>query len=145
MVSLNGKCLVTRRIHICAAHRLHSIHLSDEENKRIYGKCNHIHGHGHNYIIKISVAGDIDSTTGMVINLVRLKEIIQKNVTDLVDHKNLDKDVDFFHENPSTVENICVFVWKQLVEDISKEGCQLIKVKICETENCSAVYTGGSI
>jgi len=143
MTEKAGQCLLTRRVQLCAAHRLHSIHLSDEENKKLYGKCNGANGHGHNYVIKVSVVGDIDEVTGMVINLVKLKKLIECKVMELLDHKNLDKDVEFFRTNPSTVENICVFVWRQLADDISKEGCELKKVKIHETENCSAVYTGG--
>ncbi|XP_055351362.1 6-pyruvoyl tetrahydrobiopterin synthase-like isoform X2 [Paramacrobiotus metropolitanus] len=87
---------VTRTEHFSASHRLHSIHLSDEENAEIFGKCNNPNGHGHNYKVDVTVKGAVDPKTGMVINLVGLKKIMQEAILEAMDHKNLDKDVPFF-------------------------------------------------
>ncbi|XP_033894607.1 6-pyruvoyl tetrahydrobiopterin synthase isoform X2 [Acipenser ruthenus] len=87
---------VTRVQSFSACHRLHSKALSDEENKRIFGKCNNPNGHGHNYNVEITVRGKIDPATGMVLNITDLKEYIEMAIMEPLDHKNLDKDVPYF-------------------------------------------------
>ncbi|CAK8681310.1 6-pyruvoyl tetrahydrobiopterin synthase-like [Clavelina lepadiformis] len=133
---------LSRRIMLCASHRLHSTHLSDEENKQLYGKCNNPNGHGHNYVIKVSVRGEKDPITGMVMDAAILKDYMTKAIMDVMDHKCLDKDVEYFKTQPSTAENIAVFVWNQLSPYMEKEKCSLHKVKIFETENICATYKG---
>merc|ERR1712179_388727 len=87
---------VTRRETFSAAHRLHCNQLSDEENRELYGPCNNIHGHGHNYSIEVTVVGEPNIKTGMVMNITDLKKIIKTEVMDVLDHKNIDKQVDYF-------------------------------------------------
>lgn len=132
---------VTRIENFSAAHRLHSPSLTDDENKNVYGKCNWPGGHGHNYRVEITVGGEINEDTGMLVNLVDLKETIWKYALDNMDHRNLDRDVAFFQTRPSTVENVAKYIWNQLVNNIPAPA-RLIKVKLHETEKNVVVYRG---
>ena len=165
---------LTRKETFSASHRLHSSFLSDLENQKVYGKCNGINGHGHNYVVEVTMKGPINPKTGMVMNLTDLKEIINEAVMAPLDHKNIDKDVPYFsgalnripndngssNQTPqdekekqtpqgivSTVENIAVFVWKN-IEEILLRRCndfntvKLDNVKIWETEKNIAIYRG---
>ena len=142
-MSLGPKVYLTRRETFSAAHRLHSMHLSDTENLQIFSKCNNPNGHGHNYVLEVTIVGHIDSNTGMVMNITDLKGLIQKHVLDLVDHKHLDFDVEYFREKKlvSTTENLAVFIWKQLASYL-KQNVQLYEIKIYETEKNIVVYRG---
>lgn len=126
-----------------AAHRLHSKHLSDDENREIYGKCNHINGHGHNYKVEVTVRGIVDKRTGMVINLVDLKKSMKKAIMDNLDHKNLDKDVEYFMENPSTTENLAVYIWMEMEKMLlGNDDVDLYEIKIHETDKNIVIYRG---
>ena len=158
-----GRVLVTRREIFSAAHRLHSNKLSQEENQNLYGPCNNIHGHGHNYtievgwsphpvktllestVLQVTVAGEPDPVTGMVINISDLKVIIKDRIMAELDHKNIDKEVAYFSESDrvSTTENLAVFCWKQLVDNIPGPSI-LHQIKIWETEKNIVTYTGGN-
>jgi len=127
-----------RREHFSACHRLHSDLLSDEENVQIFGKCNNKNGHGHNYNIEITVAGEIDPRTGMVMNLTDLKQYIKEAVLDVLDHKSLDLDVPAFKGTISTTENLAVFIWNSLCPKMAKG--MLYEVIIHETENNIVIY-----
>ncbi|XP_072098445.1 6-pyruvoyl tetrahydrobiopterin synthase isoform X3 [Mobula birostris] len=105
---------VTRVESFCAAHRLHSNSLSAEENKRIFGQCNNPNGHGHNYKVEVTVCGEVNPITGMVINITELKEHLQEVIIKQLDHKNLDKDVPYFANVVSTTENIAIYIWENL-------------------------------
>ncbi|XP_030361206.1 6-pyruvoyl tetrahydrobiopterin synthase isoform X2 [Strigops habroptila] len=89
---------VSRAVTFSACHRLHSKSLSNEENLKLFGKCNNPNGHGHNYKVIVTVRGEIDPVSGMVINLTDLKEYMQEAIMEPLDHKNLDKDVPYFAE-----------------------------------------------
>ncbi|KAM6044929.1 6-pyruvoyl tetrahydrobiopterin synthase isoform 1-T2 [Theristicus caerulescens] len=89
---------LSRSVCFSACHRLHSKSLSDEENLKLFGKCNNPNGHGHNYKVIVTVRGEIDPVSGMVINLTDLKEYMQEAIMEPLDHKNLDKDVPYFAE-----------------------------------------------
>jgi len=131
---------VTRRETFSASHRLHNPKLSDEENKRIFGKCNNVNGHGHNYVLEVVVAGEINPHTGYLIDLKVLKEIIIENVIKKVDHKNLNMDVDFLKDKIPSAENIAVGIWEQLVDKLP--AGELYSVKLYETENNYVEYKG---
>lgn len=90
---------ITRTVHFSSAHRLNSVYKSPEENKALYGKCNNINYHGHNYKALVTLKGEIDQETGMIMNLTILKDILG-NIIGKLDHANLDLDVDFFKLNP---------------------------------------------
>lgn len=131
---------VTRRETFSSAHRLYNPNLSDEENDRLFGKCNNPNGHGHNYVLEVVVAGEPDPQTGYVIDLKKLKTIIRENVISKIDHKHLNLDVDFMKDVIPTAENIAVKIWEQLVNKIPSG--KLYSVKIYETENNYAEYKG---
>jgi len=134
---------VTRREVFSASHRLFNPSFSDEENEQLFGKCNNLNGHGHNYVLEVIVAGEIDPNTGYVIDLKVLKEIIKKNVISKVDHKNLNLDVDFLKGKIPTAENIAIGIWDQL-EDKLPAG-KLYSIKLYETENNYVEYKGKAI
>lgn len=131
---------VTRRVTFNAAHRLFNPHLSDEENFKVFGKCSNPNWHGHNYVLEVIVAGDINPETGFVINLKDLKEIIEKHVIDKVDHKNLNLETDFMKGKIPTTENFTIGIWNQLVDNIPNG--KLYAVKLSETENNFFEYKG---
>ncbi|KAM9715514.1 6-pyruvoyl tetrahydrobiopterin synthase [Menidia menidia] len=131
---------ITRVQSFSACHRLHSIHLSDEENKKVFGKCNNPNGHGHNYKVEVTVRGKIDGKTGMVMNLTDLKKHIEKVIMAPLDHKNLDKDVPYFTTVASTTENLAVYIWDNMVKELPKN--LLHEIKIYETDNNIVVYRG---
>ena len=131
---------VTRREVFSAAHRLHNDKFSEEENRKIFGKCNNANWHGHNYTLEVMVAGEPGEDTGYVIDLKVLKKIIKDNIIKKVDHKNLNMEVDFMAGIIPTTENIAIQIWKEL-EDKIPTG-KLYSVKIYETENNYAEYRG---
>ncbi len=131
---------VTRHLHFNAAHRLHSALLSAEENADTYGACNNPLGHGHNYELEVTVAGEPDPVTGMVIDLKILKEIVEREVIDKVDHKHLNFDVDFMQGIVPTAENIVIAFWALLTDKLP--GCRLYELKLYETPRNMAAYRG---
>ncbi|KAJ7304934.1 hypothetical protein JRQ81_010620 [Phrynocephalus forsythii] len=131
---------VCRCVSFSACHRLHSKFLSDEENQKLFGKCNNPNGHGHNYKVEVTVHGKIDPTTGMVINLTDLKKYMEEAIMQPLDHKNLDKDVPYFTNVVSTTENVAVFIWENLQKRLL-DGT-LYKVKVYETDKNIVVYKG---
>ena len=133
---------IKRRFHFCASHRVYNPELSNEENYKIYGKCSNPNGHGHNYVMDVTVAGEIDTATGFVMDLTHLKDIVEKNIISKVDHKNLNIDVDFMQGVLPSTENIAVKFWQQIEQEINKNNGRLYSVKIRETVNNSVEYKG---
>jgi len=131
---------VTRVECFSACHRLHSLKLTDEENLNTFGKCNNPNGHGHNYKVEVTVKGEIDPATGMTINITDLKKYINDAVMDVMDHRNLDKDVAHFGKTVSTTENVAVFIWESLAPML-KTG-ELYKVKVHETDKNIVIFKG---
>jgi 6-pyruvoyltetrahydropterin/6-carboxytetrahydropterin synthase len=131
---------VTRVVRFNAAHRLHNPDKSEEWNRQTFGKCNSPHGHGHNYRLEVTVAGEPDSDTGYVIDLAELKKIVQNAVVEQVDHRNLNVEVDFLRGVMPSTENFAVAIWQQLEPAI--QSGRLVSVKLWETENNVAEYRG---
>ena len=131
---------VTRRETFSASHRIFKPELSDEENFKLFGKCSHPNWHGHNYTLEVIVAGEVDSSTGFVIDLNELKEIMRENVITKVDHKNLNLDTEFMKGIIPTSENITIAIWKELADKITRG--KLHSVKLYETENNYFEYKG---
>ena len=131
---------LTRRMHFSASHRLHSDLLSEQENQNIYGLCNNPLGHGHNYELDVTIKGEPDPVTGMVIDLKDLKSIVQVEIIDKVDHKHLNFDVDFMSGIVPTAENIVIAFWKQL--DGQLPNGELHELVLYETQRNSASYKG---
>ena len=134
------KVTVSRKAHFNAAHRLYVRNWSDEKNENIFGKCNNPNFHGHNYELIVSLTGEIDPVTGMVIDLKDLKDIIKSEVEDVLDHKNLNLDVEYFKNVIPSVENICVYIWTILRKRIDKD--KLIEVTLYETPRNFVKYSG---
>ena len=131
---------VTRRLRFNAAHRVHNPALSDEENTALFGKCNNPNWHGHNYTLEVAVEGPIDDRTGYVIDLSALKAIVQREVIDRVDHRNLNIDVEFMRDINPTAENIVVACWRALAPRVAPGT--LRRLRLWETENNYVEYEG---
>jgi 6-pyruvoyltetrahydropterin/6-carboxytetrahydropterin synthase len=140
MPAKNPIVMLTRRATFSASHRLHSDSLSQQENEELFGKCNRTNGHGHNYVLEVMVKGEVNPKTGIVINLVDLKQIIEEAVLDKVDHLHLNLDVPEFKTLNPTTENLSIVCWKWLEARLPKG--MLYEVKLYETENNIAIYRG---
>ena len=127
------KTTITRRAVFCAGHRLHNSAFSDEKNREIFGECSSPNGHGHNYTLEVSVSGEVDPQTGMVINLKELKKVIESEIISRVDHKNLNLDVEFMRGVIPTAEGLAAKIWEIL--DTKIAGKKLSKVVLWESEN----------
>ncbi|RUS75934.1 hypothetical protein EGW08_016299 [Elysia chlorotica] len=122
-----------------ACHRLHSSKLSDAENLKLYDKCNHPNGHGHNYKVEVTLKGPVNPDNGMVLNLTDLKRYIEESIMSVLDHKNIDKDVPYFKSCVSTMENISVFIWENMKERV---GDLLYEIRVYETDKNISWYRG---
>lgn len=131
---------VTRRLSFNAAHRVHNPALSEAENASLFGKCNNPNWHGHNYTLEVSVRGQIDDRTGYVMDLGALKRVVEREVVDLVDHRNMNIDVPFMQGIIPTTENIIVAIWDRLVPHVAP--ARLARLRLWETENNFAEYEG---
>jgi 6-pyruvoyltetrahydropterin/6-carboxytetrahydropterin synthase len=128
-----------RRYRFAASHRLHSDALSAEENARVYGKCNNPYGHGHNYVVEISVSGTLDPATGMIVNLADLDGFVEREVIEAFDHKSLNEDVPAFRAKVPTTENVCKEIYERL-KHFPK--AKLERVRVEETSNNAFEYAG---
>jgi 6-pyruvoyltetrahydropterin/6-carboxytetrahydropterin synthase len=128
-----------RRYHFSASHRLHSPQLSDEENCRIYGKCNNPHGHGHNYTVEVRLSGKIDPATGMISNLADLDSFVNEKVIEPFDHRSLNEEVFAFQNAVPTTEILCIEIFQRLK---SFPHANLEAVRVQETSNNSFEYAG---
>ena len=134
---------ITRRLEFCASHRLYNPEFSDDKNDTTFGLCNNPNGHGHNYVLEVTVRGEVDPQTGMVLDLKALKKLINEEIVSKVDHKNLNVDVDFLEGVIPTAENIAIRVW-DILEHKIKSGT-LHEVKLFESERNFVVYHGASV
>ncbi|XP_023226858.1 6-pyruvoyl tetrahydrobiopterin synthase-like isoform X2 [Centruroides sculpturatus] len=114
--------------------------LTEEENQKLYGKCNNLNGHGHNYKVEVTVKGKVDKITGMVMNLADLKNYMNIAIMDILDHKNLDQDIPYFKNKVSTTENLAVYIWNSLSKYISSD--MLYSVTIHETDKNVVCFKG---
>ena len=133
------KAHLSRRYLFSASHRLHSEAMSKEENQSTYGKCNNPYGHGHNYIIQITVSGQVDEKTGMVCNLTDLDSFIEREVLARYDHENLNTLPEFSEQVPTT-ENLCIHIYE--IVQRSFHQAHLERVVIDETMMNSFEYAG---
>jgi 6-pyruvoyltetrahydropterin/6-carboxytetrahydropterin synthase len=131
--------------HFSAAHRLAHPDLSLAENTDIYGKCARVNGHGHNYHLEVTVKGEIDPRTGMIIDLVALNQVITDYIVEPFDHTFLNKDIPFFSKVVPTAENIALYISNTLRSPIQELGAKLYKVKLIESPNNSCeIYAADS-
>jgi len=131
---------ITRHVHFSASHRLHNPALSAAENEQIYGLCNNANGHGHNYDLYVTIKGEPDPRTGMIMDLKELKTIISREIIKPMDHKHLNDDVDFLAGIIPTAENLAIAIWQRLKDKIPHG--ELYKVKLYETPRNLAIYKG---
>jgi 6-pyruvoyltetrahydropterin/6-carboxytetrahydropterin synthase len=133
------KVHLTRRYMFSASHRLHSDKLSEQQNRDVYGKCNNPYGHGHNYMIEVTVSGPVDEQTGMVCNLTDLDGFVSQNIVERYDHQNLNLLSEFASLVPTT-ENLCITIYEIVKRDFAH--AHLEKVRIEETMMNSFEYAG---
>ncbi len=138
-----NKVYITRRETFNAAHKLWQPTWSDEKNNEVFGRCANKNWHGHNFVLFVTVCGDPDPETGFVMNLKDLSTIIKQEVTEKLDHKNLNLDVPFLEGIMTSTENIVIAIWKILEPRIAEYGAELSKLKLVETENNFVEYFGG--
>ena len=133
---------ISRRARFSAAHKLARPEWSPEQNRATFGKCSNPNWHGHNYELWITIKGRPDPTTGFVVDLSKVSQLMEDHVVGKLDHRNIDLDVDFMKGRLSSTENLSIAIWEQLVEPIAALGCSLHCVKVQETENNSVEYHG---
>ena len=133
------KLFLSRRYRFSASHRLHSAQLGEEENQRVYGKCNNPYGHGHNYVVEVAVSGPVDQATGMISNLADLDSFVDREVIEPFDHKYLNEEIEEFRRNVPTTENICIEIFNRLRQF---PRARLERVRVEETGLNSFEYAG---
>jgi len=131
---------LTRKAEFSAAHVYHNDKFSPEENRRIFGKCNNPHGHGHNYTLEVTVKGEIDPASGFVVDLKELKDIMNREVIDALDHRHLNKEVPEFKTAIPTTENLAIVIWNRLAGKL--QNAKLHRVRVYETPDLFADFYG---
>jgi 6-pyruvoyltetrahydropterin/6-carboxytetrahydropterin synthase len=132
--------LLTRKAEFSASHYYWNPAWSEAENVRVFGKCANRNGHGHNYTLEVTVAGEVDAESGFVVDLKALKEILEREVVSVYDHRHLNLEVPEFASEIPTTENIAIAVWKRLDGKVS--GARLHRVRVYEMPDLFADYCG---
>ena len=133
---------ITRRERFCAVHMLRNHKWDDKKNLEVFGKCSNPKWHGHNFELFVTVKGEVDQTTGFVINLKELSKIIDEKIIQKIDHRNINLDVDFMLGKMASTEVLAISIWEQLELEIKMLGGILHCVKLVETENNYVEYYG---
>lgn len=131
---------LTRKCEFSASHYYHNPAFSPEENQRVFGKCANLDGHGHNYTLEITVKGDVDRTTGFVVDLKQLKDILNDEVVEAMDHRHLNKEVAEFAAQIPTTENLAIAIWKRL--DSKLKLAKLHRVRVYEMPDLFVDFYG---
>ena len=134
--------VISKKVEFSASHICRSSQLTDAENERVYGPAANPLGHGHNYVVEVAIEGDPDPVTGMILDLKRLKEILDDKVLDVYDHRLLNREVSPFDRIVPTVENIAIDIWNRIAPGISGRA-RLYSVRVHETSDLSVEYRGG--
>ena len=134
--------LITRKAEFSASHRCYNPQLSEQDNRALYGEIAASHGHGHNYVIEVTLAGDPDPVTGMIFDLKRLKEIINREVVEPMDHRFLNHEVEPFNRVIPTPENIAREVWNRLEPQLRFPNAKLHTIRLYETDDLFVDYSG---
>ena len=134
--------VITRKVEFSSSHMCRRPELSDEENSRIYGPAANPHGHGHNYVLEVSLEGDPDPITGMVLDLKELKEVLTRHVVDVYDHRFLNYEVPPFDRVVPTTENIARDIWQRLAPHLNGGPGRLRAVRVYETPDLYVDYSG---
>jgi len=131
---------LTRKAEFSASHYYHNPEFTQEENERIFGKCNNPHGHGHNYTLEVTVKGQVDPRSGFVVDLKELKEIMNREVIDALDHRFLNKEVPEFAKAIPTTENLAISIWERLKPKLKL--AELHRIRVYETPDLFVDYYG---
>jgi 6-pyruvoyltetrahydropterin/6-carboxytetrahydropterin synthase len=135
---------ITRKIEFSASHVCANPALPEEENRRLFGDAANPYGHGHNYVVEVTLEGDPDPVSGMVLDLKELKQILNARVVDSFDHRFLNKEVPPFDRKIPTVENIAIEIWNRIEPSLSRPPARLHSVRVYETPNLYVDYFGDS-
>ncbi len=131
---------LTRKAEFSASHYYHNPEFSPEENRRLFGKCNNPNGHGHNYTLEITVKGEVNPQSGFVVDLKELKDVLNREVLDALDHRFLNKEVPEFTRTIPTTENIAISVWKRLEPKLNV--AKLHRVRVYESPDLFVDFFG---
>ena len=131
---------LTRKCEFSASHVYHNPDFTPEENLRVFGKCNNPNGHGHNYTLEVTVKGDVDADSGFVMDLKKLKDVLNSEIMDALDHRHLNKEVSEFAKEIPTTENIAIWIWKRLEKQL--QIARLHRVRLFEQHDLFVDYYG---
>jgi 6-pyruvoyltetrahydropterin/6-carboxytetrahydropterin synthase len=134
--------LITKRVEFSASHVCRNPILSDQENEALFGAAANPHGHGHNYVVDVTVEGDPDPVTGMVLDLKKLKELVNREVIETYDHRFLNREVEPFDRVVPTAENIAIDIWNRLAPHLAGKGSRLQGIRVYETPDLYVDYFG---
>jgi 6-pyruvoyltetrahydropterin/6-carboxytetrahydropterin synthase len=135
---------ITRKVRFSAAHRYYNPRWNEERNREVFGSCYSRHGHGHNYELEVTVAGEVDPETGMVLNLRDIDAILQEEVVSRLDHRHLNEELPEWRERVPTTENLAVALWERLAPRLESRQARLFRVRLFESPDLYAEYFGGS-
>jgi len=133
---------ITRRERFNAAHRLYRKDYDDQKNYEVFGPCSNPNWHGHNYVMWVTIKGELNPETGFLVNLKEVSRILKEKVVEKLDHKNMNTEVDFMKGHFASTENLAIAIWEQIDQPIRELGAQLYSIKISETENNFVEYYG---
>ena len=131
---------LTRKAEFSASHFYHNDEFTAEENRRIFGKCNNPNGHGHNYMLEVTVKGQVDQRSGFVVDLKQLKEVMNREVIEAMDHRHLNKEVEEFRDRIPTTENLAISIWDRLKPKL--QVAELHRVRVYETPDLFVDFYG---
>jgi 6-pyruvoyltetrahydropterin/6-carboxytetrahydropterin synthase len=131
---------LTRKAEFSASHYYHNPEFTPEENQRLFGKCNNPNGHGHNYTLEVTVKGEVDPRSGFVVDLKELKQIMNREVIDALDHRFLNKEVPEFRAAIPTTENLAIGIWRRL--EPSLKVARLHRIRVYETQDLFVDFYG---
>ena len=140
MTSNGNLVYLTRRCEFSAAHYYHNPDFTPEENQRIFGKCNNPNGHGHNYTLEVTVKGAVDQRSGFVVDLKQLKDVMNREVLDALDHRHLNLEVPEFRDRIPTTENLAISIWQRLQAKLNV--AKLHRVRVYETVDLFVDFYG---
>jgi 6-pyruvoyltetrahydropterin/6-carboxytetrahydropterin synthase len=135
---------ITRKVEFSASHVCRNANLTDEENESLYGAAANPHGHGHNYVLEVTLEGSPDPVTGMVFDLKRLKEVLNREVVEPFDHRFLNREVPPFDHIIPTTENVAVEIWNRIEPQFRGPEARLHSIRVYETEDTYVDYFGGT-
>jgi 6-pyruvoyltetrahydropterin/6-carboxytetrahydropterin synthase len=136
--------IISKKVEFSASHICRSPRLSDDENRRIYGAAANLHSHGHNYEVEVAIEGEPDPVTGMILDLKRLKDVLEERVLSVYDHRLLNRELAAFENTVPTVENIAIDIWSRIENHIDATGrARLYSVRVQESSDLAVEYRGG--